>query len=412
MNRGTKQTGAAAPAVVGLSDEVRQQGLAEAFAAFNRLSEELAGSYRELELKVEQLSTELAAARSQRLQELAEKERLANRLGRLLESLPGAVVVTDGAGVVREANPAALEFLGDPLLGVAWSSVALRFEQGASHGSEVSLPGGRRLSISMRELGSEPGHILLLQDVTEASGLREELDRHRRLSTMGEMAAGLAHQVRTPLSSVLLYLSHLEQRGLEPEQRSRLIERIRGRIRHLERLVTEMLQFARGQSPALMPLKLSALLEGFHEMARPLVDEAKGVLEMKQDQSSTPVWMAAQREALLGAMLNLVSNAIHASGQGVHITLQIGRDADGNLAMTFSDKGPGVPADVADKIFEPFFTTRTQGTGLGLAVVHHVLEAHGGNIRLDRSVTEGASFVLQLPTIDAPVRSDGSGAGK
>ncbi|MEJ2059029.1 MAG: ATP-binding protein [Gammaproteobacteria bacterium] len=403
MNPSRQQTDVYAPATALMKAGVAQeQGLAEAFAAFNRLSEELAVSYRELEQKVERLSGELAAARSERLEELAEKERLANRLSRLLESLPGAVVVTDGAGVITEANPAAFEFLGTPLLGLAWSVVARRFERGGPRGGEATLPNGRKLSMSTRALGAEPGEILLLQDVTETSALREQLDRHRRLATMGEMAAGLAHQVRTPLSSVLLYLPHLERRDLDEAQRDRLLGKIRGRVQHLESLVMEMLQFARGRSMTLTPVRVPELIHGFEDMVKPLLDEAEGRLEIEWSAPGAALCLAAQREALLGALLNLATNAIHAAGNGARITLRISRPAAGWLSLTLADNGPGIPANKVERIFEPFFTTRTQGTGLGLAVVRNVIEAHGGEVRLDKAGATGASFTLRLPLIECP----------
>ncbi len=285
----------------GNSTDARERALAEAFAAFNRLSEDLAKSYRELELRVEQLSDELAAARSERLVQLAEKERLANRLSQLLEALPGAVIVTDAEGVVREANPAASEFVGTPLLGERWDDVATaRFVGGAAEGGEVWSTGGRRLSLTARALGSEPGEILLLQDVTEARTLQEQLDRHRRLAAMGEMVAGLAHQIRTPLSSVLLYLSHLEQKRLDDQQRARVVDRIRGRVRHLEGMVGDMLQFARGGTVELVPCRLEAVIAEFEELvAVPLAERCASLEISWEDDSLRDASVQCQRAPLV-----------------------------------------------------------------------------------------------------------------
>lgn len=382
------------------SVDARERALAEAFAAFNKLSEDLAKSYRELELRVEQLSEELAAARSERLVQLAEKERLANRLGQLLEALPGAVVVTGADGVVQEANPAALEFMGTPLLGERWIDVASeRFVGGVADRGEVRLTDGRRLSLTARALGSEPGEILLLQDVTEARTLQEQLDRHRRLAAMGEMVAGLAHQIRTPLSSVLLYLSHLERKRLDDQQRERVVGRIRGRVLHLEGMVGDMLQFARGETAELVPCRLGTLVAEFEELVAVSLAEHRADLQVGwEDGGLREAMVPCQRAPLSGALLNLATNALRAGGQDVRLWLQVWRPAPDFIALSLEDSGPGVEAEIAERIFEPFFTTDTQGTGLGLPVVRAVMEAHGGDVALESaSRLGGARFTLRLP---------------
>ncbi|OBS09828.1 sensor histidine kinase [Acidihalobacter prosperus] len=388
----------------------RERLLAEAFDAFNRLSEDLAFSYRGLEQRVEQLSRELAAARSERLVQLAEKERLANRLGRLLELLPGAVIVTGEDGMVREANPAAHEFLGEPLIGQRWPEVAMRFVSGPAGAGEVRLDDGRRLNVSVRSLGSEPGDILLLQDVTDTRTLQEQLDHHRRLAAMGEMVAGLAHQIRTPLSSVLLYLAHLEPRRIEEEQRLRVVGKIRAQVQHLERMVNDMLQFARGGANNLTPLTLGAIVDEFREMVNLPLAEHGGTLAIDWEAGLADRCCMGQREGLVGALLNLASNAMQSADRGVHLDLRIWQPRGEHVAMTMRDSGPGVPQAIADRIFEPFYTTHHQGTGLGLAVVRAILEAHGGEVTLDRSGQPGGAFTLHLPLVPCDATDNDNGA--
>ena len=143
---------------------------------------------------------------AQRMQELAEKERLANRLQSLLDLLPGGVIVIDGQGVVREANPVARNLLGQPLVGMLWRQVIARnFAPREDDGHEISLKDGRRLSIATRSLHAEPGQLVLLTDLTETRRLQDQLSRHERLSALGRMVASLAHQIRTPLSAACCY---------------------------------------------------------------------------------------------------------------------------------------------------------------------------------------------------------------
>ena len=185
----------------------RSQDLHEAFHVFSQISERLTESYRGLEERVAVLTKELAAARSERLQQLAEKEQLANRLRQLLDAIPGAIVVLDGNDIIQDYNPGAVELLGEPMLGEKWADVAKKSITGmSSDGYYATLSDGRQVGISSRALGTEPGRILLLKDDTETRRLQEMLSRHQRLSAMGEMVARLAHQIRTPLSSALLYV--------------------------------------------------------------------------------------------------------------------------------------------------------------------------------------------------------------
>lgn len=200
-------------AIAGLVPSVEQQsrqGLEQAFSQFSQMSSQLTDSYSLLEARVSELKGELAVVSAQRMEELAEKERLANRLQNLLSLLPGGVIVIDEEGRVREANPAACDMLGLPLEGELWRHVITRcFAPREDDGHEISLKDGRRLSIATRSLDAEPGQLVLLNDLTETRHLQDQLARHERLSSLGRMVASLAHQIRTPLSAALIYASHL-----------------------------------------------------------------------------------------------------------------------------------------------------------------------------------------------------------
>ena len=226
------------------------QALEEAFHSFNRLSGQLADSYQALEVRVAGLKQELAQAHDQRYKELTEKERLANRLTALLSALPAGIVVLDQNGYVQEYNPAAIDLLGEPLQAISWQAVIERaFSPKTDDGHDISLTDNRRVNISTCPLGSEPGQILLITDVTEVRKLQNRLTQSHRLAAMGEMAASLAHQIRTPLASAILYSSNLKQQHLTDQQRHHSGEKILSRLRHLEHVVNDMLLYARGASP-------------------------------------------------------------------------------------------------------------------------------------------------------------------
>jgi two-component system sensor histidine kinase FlrB len=371
-------------------------GLEEAFGVFSQVSERLASSYQALEARIAQLTDELAVARSERVQEQGENGRLSNRIEHLLSALPAGVVVLDGRGRVQEYNPAAVDLLGEPLSGVAWTDVIARaFVPRAHDGHEISLRDGRLVGVATRSLDPEPGQIVLIHDLTSTRRLQEQLARHQRLSSLGEMAASLAHQVRTPLATALLYVSHLNRPQLEESDRLRVAEKILSRLRHLERLVNDMLVFARGDAQQREIIALTPLLNEIQQALEPQLNAAACHLVLSAGADGTQ--LQGNREALAGALLNLATNAIQACGTGGEIRLAAAVTRDGMVEISVSDNGPGIPAELQERIFEPFFTTRADGTGLGLAVVQAVTRAHGGELRLDSTPGAGATFRLRLP---------------
>lgn len=379
------------------ADQASRAGLEQAFALFNQMSAQLSESYSMLEARVTELKGQLALVSAQRMQELAEKERLANRLQSLLDLLPGGVIVIDGQGVVREANPVARSLLGQPLAGMLWREVIARnFAPREDDGHEISLKDGRRLSIATRSLNAEPGQLVLLTDLTETRRLQDQLSRHERLSALGRMVASLAHQIRTPLSAALLYASHLSQQVLPVEQQQRFAGRLKERLHELEHQVRDMLVFARGELPLpdrLAPPELFAALRASSEshvegkQVRWQCDLAEGEL-------------LCNRDTLVGAMLNLIENASQAAGRDLRLKVHLCRRG-GDLRLTVSDNGPGIDASTLARLGEPFFTTKTTGTGLGLAVVKAVARAHQGELRLRSRPGRGTCATLVLPLIPA-----------
>lgn len=371
-------------------------GLEEAFGVFSQVSEHLASSYQALEARIAQLTDELAQARSERVQEQGENGRLSNRIEHLLSALPAGVVVLDGRGRVQEYNPAAVDLLGEPLRGVAWTDVIARaFVPRAHDGHEISLRDGRLAGVATRSLDPEPGQIVLIHDLTSTRRLQEQLARHQRLSSLGEMAASLAHQVRTPLASALLYVSHLNRPQLEESERLRVAEKILSRLRHLEHLVKDMLVFARGDALCQETVALTPLLNEIQQALEPQL-HASGC-RLTLDARVGAAMLLGNREALAGALLNLATNAIQACGTDGEIRLTAACVPDGKIEIRVSDNGPGIPAELQARIFEPFFTTRTDGTGLGLAVVQAVTRAHAGELQLESAPGLGTTFCLRLP---------------
>lgn len=371
------------------------EDLQQAFLLFNQVSEQLTGAYTELQKQVEQLTHELAVANGELRRQLQEKESLSQRLARLLDALPGGVVVLDARGRILEANPAALTLLAGPLQGEEWAVVCRR-ELAPTNvpGEWLVAAGDRRIAISSSRIGAQEGEILLLQDITEAYRLQEQLQRHQRLSSMGEMVAGLAHQLRTPLAAALLYTSHL--RGdLAPADRERFADKALARLHSLERLIKEMLIFVRGGKAVQEAVPVAALLADVQHVMEPQM-QAHG-LDFRIEDHSGGASLLGGREALAGALLNLLANAMQACTGGGRVTLAAAPDGADWLVFRVADSGRGMSPEVQQRLFEPFFTTRTDGTGLGLAIVREVAQMHGGEVGVSSTEGVGSEFRVRLP---------------
>src|SRR5471032_1751570 len=385
----------AIPRLVPCAEPLTRQGLEQAFSQFNQMSSQLTDSYSLLEARVSELKGELAVVSAQRMQELAEKERLANRLQNLLDLLPGGVIVIDEMGRVREANPAARDLLGEPLEGELWRHVITRcFAPREDDGHEISLKDGRRMSIATRSLDAEPGQLVLLNDLTETRQLQGQLARHKRLSSLGRMVASLAHQIRTPLSAALIYASHLTEQQLPMETQQRFAGRLKERLHELEHQVRDMLVFARGELPLTDRVTPKLLMQALQAAALTHVQD----LPIRWQCDSHAGELLCNRDTLVGAILNLIDNAIQASGGNVRLKVHL--YTRGNiLRLCVSDSGSGIEAAVLARLGEPFFTTKTTGTGLGLTVVKAVARAHQGELQLRSRLGRGTCALMSLPLI-------------
>lgn len=371
--------------------------LQRAFAMFNQVSAELTQAYEALQARVTSLTEELAVANGELRRQFQEKEALSERLSSLLDALPAGVVLLDANAVVVALNPAAIVFFGETAVGRHWGDVARDHLEPTLTVGEW-LCGGGRVSIAESALPSAGGKILLVHDVTAAHQMKTELERNQRLAAMGEMAASLAHQLRTPLAAALLYTSNLGQPGVADDARARFSEKASGQLRRLERLIQDVLLFARGESIGRDVIEAGDLLAEAAQTVEPLMREHG--LEFAVNDACQGATIVGSRKALFGALVNLLENAMQAMPGGGKICLSGNRRGD-LLAIGVRDSGPGVSRETQSRIFEPFFTTKGQGTGLGLAIALGVARAHGGTIDLVSEPGEGAEFVLTLPVAPA-----------
>jgi two-component system sensor histidine kinase FlrB len=369
--------------------------LAAAFETFNAVSRDLENSYRALEREAGELRRELRHANRRHAEQARRNGELAQRLATLIEALPGGVLLVDGDGVITQANAVAGSLLGEPLIGAAWTELrqrAFAAAQGSSQG-DLELRDGRRVNLAQKNLQPGPGQAVLLTDITDRRRIEELLARHRRLAATGEMAAALAHQIRTPLAAALLYATNASRHELPGEQRDGLLAKAVTCLHDLERLVGDMLQFARGASLSGTRFTLNELLDGVETSLRPIV---LGGQRLTIDGPAQDVTLAGNRETLASALINLATNALNAAGAGAEVQI-VARAAGLQAEIIVVDNGPGIPAELRERIFDPFFTSRANGTGLGLAVARSIARAHRGDVTLVDATAGGTTFALRLP---------------
>lgn len=358
----------------------------------------LARAYRMLEGHVATLTRDLDIMAARKDAELVQKQQLAKQFQTLIEVLPGGVVVLSSRGIVIQSNPAARLMLGRALDGQRWRDLIVScFAPRSDDGLEITTVTGMRISMATASLAEE-GQIILLTDQTQTRELQRRVSHSERLSAMGKMVSALAHQVRTPLSAALLYADHLTNAALTDDKRQVFSGKLLGRLRHMERQVRDMLLFVRQQLPLNDLVSLADLETGLRDASEVVMADrcqCHWINELSGEQ------IRCNREALISAVMNLIDNALQACGQQAVLEIRIAPAAcdPTRLNVSVTDNGKGMTQQELELAQEIFYTSKSQGTGLGLAVVRSVACAHGGEFRIESRAGEGTCAVLSLPRL-------------
>ena len=238
------------------------------------------------------------------------------------------------------------------------------------------------------------GEVRRLREQVEEKN--RELARRERLAALGEMAAGVAHEIRNPLAGIQLYASLLQKDLADNEEGRTLAKKISNGVRTLDGIVSDVLDFAGQNNPQLAAVDVDEVIQHCLGYASP----ARSTNGTKIDTNgvTSGLMLYVDQGQLQRAVLNLVFNAIDAAGEGgvVRISTAVIEDED-ICEIRISDNGPGIPEGLTNKIFNPFFTTKDSGTGLGLAIVHRIAESNGGCVRAGNLENGGAELILTLP---------------
>ncbi len=399
-----------------------------------------------LEIFARQIGVAIEGLRwSQELERLVEeKSREVRRLQLFLETvfrnLPAAIVTVDCQNRITAANPAARTLLGLPEIRgpVAWETLPPPVQSAAGslrtllgdalrerpvRDRTVRLPGPppRLLHVStapLQDPGSgQAGAVAIGWDVTDRVKIEETLQRMSRLTALGTLAAGVAHEIRNPLAGIRGLVQILQGRLEDADPRSRFIEKIIEEIGRLDHIVRDLLQFSRQSRGHVRPVAVQELVQRVLFLCRKELESRK--IWVHQDLPSRPLRVRGEPASLQQALLNLMLNAAQAMRGGGELEVSArpvavpardleqlwewvrsGRPAapePRTACLTVRDTGEGMTGEVLEQVFHPFFTTRRDGTGLGLYIVHRIVEQHGGVILAESQPGEGSAFHMFLP---------------
>jgi signal transduction histidine kinase len=251
-----------------------------------------------------------------------------------------------------------------------------------------------RLTLHPLSSGREDGHILTIEDLTERVSSRQRMARLERLASLGRLSAGIAHEVRNPLTGISLLLDELHDRMLSRPGDQGLIQRALQEIERLEGLVNELLNFASMPDTRLVPGDLAVVLRDTLFLVSKQFQKQQILLH--EDIPEELLHPRMDNGRLKQAILNLLTNALAAMPNGGELWVSAQRVVDG-VGLTIRDTGQGIPADRLALIFEPCYTTKGEGTGLGLSITHTIITSHGGRVEVQSREGQGTEFRIYLP---------------
>ncbi len=328
---------------------------------------------------------------------------------RIVQSVASGILTVDGAERVTFVNRTGEELLGRSLRSLRHQGLPEVFpelgaalgaeESSGSHRGEVAFTrdGERRtLGFTVSPLsapdGDARGRVVVFQDLTGLRRMELLVQRNERLAAVGSLAAGLAHELRNPLASVSGSVDLLRQSLPDGATERQLMAIVLRETDRLDGLITDFLSFAHPTPPSFAEVPVARLLGETMEIFRHDPSVAKAVLEVDVP-DELRAW--CDEGQVRQVILNLLINAVQATGGEGHIQV-LARAEDPHTLISVADDGPGIDPELAAQIFDPFFTTKERGTGLGLALVHRIIEAHGGRVEVESSPGRGSRFQVRL----------------
>lgn len=395
-----------------MSDAVLQDAsrhdasLSELVGTLAGISDHLLASYSQLAARAERVEKDLVRANQELAAKVAELDATNCRLEAILQALPTGVVVRDADGRIARVNSAACAILdasAESLIGRA-SHAHSTDERADGAPCDVRKSDGRRLVLATRRskvvsrAGEDVGSVEILDDRTELTELNERLASQSKMVALGNMAAGIAHEIRNPLNAIGGFADLLRREFQLDTRAHRFASRICDGVVDADAIIASMLSFASPQRLHLERIDAEELASAaIHAARESLPDDADPALWTITSQVDAPPFQG-DRIKLRQALRNLVANALQAQEQGGRVHVEV-RAEGAQIVLRVLDAGPGIPLALRTRVTEPFFTTRAAGTGLGLALVHTIAELHGGRFEVSEQPSRfgGAEVALRFP---------------
>lgn len=370
-------------------------------------------------LIVSVLSSNLAArlaAAGGRLQEAEQSVASLERLNDdIVRSITAGLVTTDLAGRIRTVNEAAASMLRAPAEAIIGTDLVAHIPVGISAGGQghdsprrneglATRPDGTEFPVGFTETplfdanGEITGMLTIFQDLTEISSLREQAERAERLAALGRLAAGLAHEIRNPLSSISGSVQLVRDATELGEEDRRLLGIVIAEVERLDDLVSTMLHVGKPKRPVRVETNLSAIARSVCDVARQGPAAALEI-EIECAVPEEPVIVRIDPDQVRQVLWNLVKNAVQASRSGGRVRVSAAYHSDGSAVVEVRDEGAGVGADQIDHLFDVYHSTRPHGVGLGLALVKQLVEGHRGTVGVESAPGEGATFRVSFPSV-------------
>ena len=325
----------------------------------------------------------------------------------LLDHMPDGLLTLDSIGNIRSANPAAKSLLrtnGTPVLGRTLKDILPEADSPARQGNatmewaQITRPNQylELLFLPLRDDSDQT--MVLLRDRTEIKGLESDLNRAEKLAAVGRLAAGMAHEIRNPLSALRGFAQYFTGKlaGQEPaETYARTMVQEADR---LNKVITDLLFLAKPKKIAPAHFPLSEVTQELHSLLSMDIQSHQA----RWEETGTDARIFADRDSLKQVLLNLLVNSLAALPEEEGLIEISSTAAEKGVTISIADNGRGMTEDAIDPALEPFFTTRAQGTGLGLAIVHTIVQEHGGKITVDSEEGRGTKITLFFPAAREP----------
>jgi two-component system sensor histidine kinase HydH len=343
-------------------------------------------------------------------------DRMKGYMENVVESMADGLISIDRDGKIVTLNRQALQILGSSrahlegrgirdVLGEPVGEILASAErQEYVREREMDIrrePGGTvPLSLSAAPLrdeeGREMGLVLLVKDLREIRDLQGRVRRSERLASLGRLAAGVAHEIRNPLSSIRGFAHYFVKRFHGQTEEEGYASVMVREVDRLNRVITELLDFAGAKEPRREPCSLPEIADHALKLLAPDL-AARKVEAFREYEPGLPE-VSVDRDQISQVFLNLLLNAIESMEGGGEIRVTLRRSGPPPAVLAaISDTGGGIPADDLEKVFEPFFSRKRKGTGLGLAIVHQIIDSHRGEIRAESVTGSGTTFRITLP---------------